>query len=377
MHVTLVGAPDSQLRDLLRATGADVKNASRDPMAGPIVPPPDLIVVDVRDTGTLPPSLAILKRQHPEAGVILVASTLEPTLLLEAMRAGVSEVVAEPLEREALEAAIARVFGQRPAAEMGEVFGFVGAKGGVGATTLAVNIATALGALSSKQKRVLLIDCHAMGGDATVFLGVEPRFSIIDALENTHRLDNNLLRSMVTEVAPGTDLLAAPEHGVGAPLDVTRLRTLIDFVAGNYKFVLLDLPRTDATVFDALEQLHRVFVVANQELATVRSASRMSARLRQRYGASKVSVLLTRSDREATIGAADVEKAVGTPVKHTFPSDYRRSLQALNSGRPVALENHNDLSAAFRRFAEGLAGVQRQQKASSRTTLFGRLTQRG
>jgi pilus assembly protein CpaE len=376
MHVTLVGAPDSQLRDLLRATGADVKSASHDPIAEPIVLPPDLIVVDVRDTGTLPASLPILKRQHPEAGVILVASTLEPTLLLEAMRAGVSEVVAEPLDRESLEAAIARVFGQRPAAEIGEVFGFVGAKGGVGATTLAVNIATALGALS-KSKRVLLIDCHAMGGDATVFLGVEPRFSIIDALENTHRLDKNLLRSMVTEVAPGTDLLAAPEHGVGAPLDVTRLRTLIDFVAGNYKFVLLDLPRTDATVFDALEQLHRVFVVANQELTTVRSASRMSARLRQRYGAAKVSVLLTRSDREATIGAADVEKAVGAPVKHTFPSDYRRSLQALNSGRPVALENHNDLSAAFRRFAEGLAGVQRQQKASSRTTLFGRLTQRG
>ena len=96
--------------------------------------------------------------------------------------------------------------------------------------------------------------------------------------------------------------------------------------------------------------------------------------LRERYGREKVKVVLSRSDREADIGESDVEKAVGCAVAHTFPSQYRVALQALNKGRPVALDNHNDLSASFKRFAHRLAGLKPERGAGRPSGLFGRLT---
>jgi pilus assembly protein CpaE len=114
-------------------------------------------------------------------------------------------------------------------------------------------------------------------------------------------------------------------------------------------------------------------VVANQELATVRSASRIASALRQRYGKDKLSVVVSRADRLADIGHEDVERAVGSSVKHSFPSDYRRALQALNRGIPVTLENHNELASSFVKFARSLAGIEKpeKEKPASRFSLFG------
>jgi Flp pilus assembly CpaE family ATPase len=159
-----------------------------------------------------------------------------------------------------------------------------------------------------------------------------------------------------------------------SPLDGRRVRTLLEFAATHFRYVVLDVPRSDGAVLDALEGVARIVVVANQELATVRSSSRMAASLRQRYGKDKLTVVVSRADRLAEIRHEDVERAVGSPVRHSFPSDYRRALEALNKGRPLTLENHNELSGSFVKFAESLAGVQKKapvERATSRFGLFG------
>jgi len=258
---------------------------------------------------------------------------------------------------------------------MGTVIGFLGAKGGVGTTTVAVNVATMLGPLS-KPGRALLVDFHQSGGDAAVFMGVEPRFSVVDAVDNAHRLDQSFLKTLVTSVTSQTDLLASPERPTVGRLDSAKTRQLIELTAATYKHTVLDLPRSDGAVLDALEQLKGIYIVVNQELATVRSATRVAAMLRDRYGRDKVGVVLTRSDRQADIGHADVEKAIGLSVSHTFPSDYRIALQALNKGRPLALDNHNDLSASFKKFAYELSGVRPERDGARSAGLFGRLTHR-
>ena len=154
---------------------------------------------------------------------------------------------------------------------------------------------------------------------------------------------------------------------------MTKTRRVIELASSAYRHTVLDLPRADANVLDALEQLKAVYIVVNQELATVRSATRVAGMLRERYGRDKVGVVLTRSDRQADIGHADVEKAVGLTVAHTFPSDYRIALQALNKGRPLALDNHNDLSASFKRFAHELSGESPDRQSGRSSGLFGRL----
>jgi len=361
---------------MLRACGM-----GRPPVAGselallaqPGAKQPDLIVLDLREQTHLPAAVPVLKRQHPTTGVLIVASRLDPALLLEAMRSGVNEVVADPVSAADLEAAITRLVAQRPTpnAAEGSLYAFLGAKGGVGTTTVAVNVATALAKLA--PKKTLLIDLHLANGDAAVFLGAEPRFSVVDALENTHRLDEAYFRGLLTHTKAGVDLLASSDRVMATPADGRRIRSLLDFASRMYRHIVLDVPRSDGAVLDALEGATRITVVGNQELATVRSASRMAAALRQRYGKDRITVVLSRADRLAEIGHEDVERAVGTPVRHSFPSDYRRALQALNKGRPVTMENHNELSSSFINFACSLAGIEKPkgERAGGRFSLFG------
>ena len=366
LTIELVGSTDRQLEDILRAFGmfaAPLSGAELAAIAQPGRRQPDVLVLDLRGHAHLPAALPILKKHHPSTGVLIVADRLEPGLLLEAMRVGVTEVVAAPLVANDVEAAINRLAVQRSVTpDSGMALAFVGAKGGVGTTTVAINVAATLARLVPGS--TLLMDLHVSNGDAAVFLGAEPRFSIVDALENTHRLDEAFFRNLIVKTKAGVDLLASSERMTTSPLDVRRIRTLLEMAERHYRYVVLDVPRSDAVALDALQGVKQVVIVANQELATVRSASRMAATLRQRHGKDKLTVVLSRPDRLAEIGHEDVERAVGVKVKHTFPSDYRRALEALNKGRPLALENLSELSGSLERLARSLAGLEKPAAAN-------------
>ena len=343
-------------------------------LAHPTSTAPEIIVLDLRKQTEMPPILGPVKRQHPDTGLIIVASALDPALMLEAMRAGVTECVTD-IDRGDLEAAIARVVAQRASPVAGEVFVFIGAKGGVGTTTTAVNVATTL----SKIGSTLVIDLNLAGGDAALFLGADPHFSVMDALENTHRLDPTFFRGLVTHSKAGPDLLASADRMATTAVDSPRVRALIDFATHHYRYTVIDIPRTDSTVLDSLEGAAAVVVVTNQELATVRSASRIATALRLRYGKDRVSVVLNRSDRQAEIGIEDVQTAVGGPIKHVFPSDYRQAVDALNHGRPLVMEGKAALASAFQAYARDLAGAKAavtDAAAKKPSGLLGRLTGR-
>lgn len=372
-RILLVGSHDAQLADLLARLGAAVTSKPLDSTAmSGLSRQPDAVVLDVRTQMELPPGVAAFRRQNPGVGVVIVARSLDPELLLSAMRAGVNEVVSEPLTARALEAAVARVTTPAAASD-GQVFAFVGAKGGVGTTTVAVNVATTLGACC-RPASTLLMDMHRSGGDAAVFVGVEPKFTLADAVENAARLDENFLRTLVTRVGPGVDLLAATDGVPTAPADASALRAVIASAAGIYRFVVLDVPRADAAALDALDAATAIVIVANQELATVRSAHRLAGRLRLRYGAGRLSAVVSRSDQQSPIAHDEVERAIGVQVVHMIPSDYRVAVQALTKGRPIALDNHNELSGSLKKFAYRLAGVQPEQKTERLPGLFGFLT---
>jgi pilus assembly protein CpaE len=375
VNLILVGATDRQLEDTVRDCGLTptiLPGSELAALAQPSAKPADVVIIDLREQ-TMPVALPLLKRHHPLTGIVIVAARLDPALLLEAMRSGVNEFVCEPVTSVELEAAIKRVMAQRTVTQTpGQIFAFVGAKGGVGTTTVAVNVATALAKTQGKEE-TLLVDLHVTNGDAALFLGQEPRFSIVDALENTHRLDEVFFRGLLTKTKAGVSLLASSDRVMVTPVDVRRVCTLLEFATQHFKYIVLDVPRSDAAILDALEGVTRIVVVANQELPTVRSASRMAATLRQRYGKDKLTVVVSRVDRVAEIRQEDVAKAVGSPVGHSFPSDYRRALEALNKGRPLTLENHNELSGSLVKFAESLAGVHKPQaeRLPARFGLFG------
>lgn len=368
MQVIVIGQPDPDVEGLLKRPGRTVVWLDDSLVTRRKASPGDVFVIDARHRDHVPSFIASLTHDQPAAGFVLLVTALAPALMLEAMRAGIRECVVEPLTQADLEAALGRVAAEHPVE--GSVFAFVGAKGGVGTTTTAVNVAMELSRVAPKQ--TLLMDLHLSNGDAGVFLGEEPRFSVADAIENSHRLDEAFLRGLVVRTKGHLDLLASPESTHAASSDADRIRSLIQFAARHYRYTVLDVPRSEASALEALDPADRILVIANQELATVRNANRMVGALRQRYGKDRVKVVVSRYDPNAGIGRDDIEKALGLRVGHVLPSDYRRAVEALNSGLPLSLGNHSHLAGSFRALARDLAGLTGPEEPSrSRGGLLG------
>ena len=372
--ITLLGTIERDLVAALRdrgfaVTDSDISVAIASHVAA--TKGPDVFVVDIRSLAALPRELVNLKRHYPQSGIVVLAKALDPAAMLDAMRMGVSEWLPEPLALDDLEAAIRRVTRPSIGTVAGRSYAVLGGKGGVGCTTVAVNLATALHRATGEP--TLFIDLHMAHGDASVFFGVEPRFSVLDALENIHRLDQTYMKGLVTTTASGLDLLAAANRPQFVPIDALRVRALIEFVTTTYPWVVLDCPRTDGTLVEALDTTTAVLVVANQELATLRSASRMAATLRQRCGAHRVKLAMNRFDTESEIGRRDVEQVMAGRIDYTLPSDYRAAVAALNKGEPLALQAQSRLAVAFDALARDLAGLGPAHRENVRGGFFARL----
>lgn len=299
-------------------------------------PQPDIVVLHMLGQTKLPSDLQRLTHQHPSTGVLLVASALDQSLMREAMRARVVECVTEPVDQDELQGAIDRIVRQQRPAAPSQVFAFLGAKGGVGTTTLAVNVATSLGTVA--PGRTLLIDLHLGSGDAVLYLGAVPKHSVLDALANIERLDAAYLRGLVAKTHAKLDLLASGNGVLHGPVDAERIRTLVESAGRAYPYIVLDVPPPDTSIFilEAIAPVSTITLVVNQELAAVRSAARIATVIRERYPQGRVSVVINRYDRFADIGIDDVERVTRLPVKAHFPGNYRAALEAANTGRPLA-----------------------------------------
>ena len=348
---------DEQLLEMLRVSGLkvdlidaiDFANYSRSADA------PAAVVLDIRSKHALPAGMMEFHQKHPDANIVLVMSTLEPRVMLEAMRAGVKECLAEPLTAQTVDEAIRRVLVGANVESTGQLFAFVGAKGGVGTSTLAANTAAALA--RTTDGGTLLIDLHLVHGDAALFLGAEPRFSVLDALENAHRVDESFFSGLVEKTKIGVHLLASSTRPLHPSMDPARTRSLLEFATRKYRYTVLDVPRTDFSGLDALDPATTILVVTSQEVSALRSAAHTTETLRQRYGAKRVRVVVNRFDKSSVVGAADIERVVGEPVKHLIPSDYRVAVEAVNTGKPIVLDKDGKLSKAIKAFAKDLGGV--------------------
>jgi pilus assembly protein CpaE len=366
LKIIVAGNTDRDLEGLVRACGATpvmVPIGELFSLAqGPTIHA-DILIVDLRGQTSLPPAVGTFRRQHGSVGILIVATTLDPDLIVSAMRAGANEWVAEPITQGELDAAITRIVAHQSSPAVSQTFAFVGVKGGVGTTALAVNVATALARIATSG--ALMIDLQMARGDAALYLGAEPRFSVADALDNIHKLDDAFFRSLVVRAASRLDVLAAPEAGSATRLDAIRVKQLLEFTAKQFEYIVVDIPRTEPGALEGLDGAKAIVVVTTQELPAVRSAASMATRLRQRYGKDKVLVVMTRLDKDSEISHQDVEHVLGSSVAFTFPSDYRTTMAALNKGRPVVLDNHSALASSFEKFARLVAGVQVQTTATA------------
>ena len=355
-HIAVLTS-DDQLLEMLRGSGlkigqidaVDFANYSRASDA------PAAVVIDVRGNHPqLPPGVPEFRRAHPQAAIVVVVSKLDPQFMLGAMRAGVNECLPEPLTREVIDEALRSVVVGNQPEPAGQVFAFVGAKGGVGTSTLAVNTAAAL----HKQTKspALMIDLHLVHGDAALFFGSDPRFSVVDAIENVHRVDESFFSGLVEKTRSGVHVLGSSSRPIHGAMDPQRTRTLLDFAKHKYPFTVLDVPRSDFAMLDALDPVTSIVVITSQEVSALRSATNTAETLRQRYGAARVRVVLNRFDKNAAVATSDIERVLSEPLKHQIPSDYRVAVEAVNTGIPLVLGD-SKLAKAVRSLAADLAGI--------------------
>ena len=300
----------------------------------------DLAILPLHDASVT--QFAALERESRRAPQLLLigtAPTADPQLILRAMRAGVHEFLTAPLQAPELAGAVDRLLRRRQAeGQHGKVIPVYSAKGGVGTTTVAVNLAHAL-ARRFGERKVVLADLVADGGDVRLMLNLEPVYDILDAVQKLDRMDAQLIASLVTPgpdgllVLPGTDNF---EHNVHLDGGATEL--LLSHLRATYPVVILDcehhLSERTLAAFDAADQ---VVLVTQLSVAALRSARRSLSLLhRLGYPDEKFCVVVNRHQTDDVLALRDAAEALGRPVYWSIPNDYRTSQLALNKGMPVA-----------------------------------------
>ena len=264
--------------------------------------------------------------------------------MLEAMRAGVTEIVPEPVSQAALESAIGAC-GRRPSPTSHRARCLPSSAPRAASAPRASPSTSPPSWRARRPGEVLLIDFHLAQGDAAVLLGVEPHHSVVDALENTHRLDEAYFRGLVVQAEARARTCWPHRTGTSsARLAPTAFGTLVEFAARHYRYVVLDLPRADLTILDGLDA-RAAYRRGRQPGTRRRSAaprgwSRASG---QRYTKERISLALARFDKGADIVPADIEKVVGMPVSAsssptTTGQPFARSTRACRSCRRTAAQ---------------------------------------
>jgi pilus assembly protein CpaE len=349
----------STITTLLRSSGVSIGIIEEKHASGTW---PDLAVVDMRN-GTLASVEAIerMRASWPSTSIFAVAASSEPDQILRAMRAGANEYLAWPIGesgaalKDSFQTALKRTSDRhrptRDAGRSGVTLSFFGAKGGAGTTTLAVNTAIDIARLSKRP--TLIIDLHQFVGEVALFLGVRPRFTLIDAIDNLHRMDQEFMKELVVRHKSGLDILAGGDQiDRPGPNDAPAVEQLLQQLGRSYDFIIIDAgtvttPIADVAVFAA----DTLYLVANPDIASVRNAHRIVDRFEQ-LGATKdrLRVLLNRMSEQNQIGPKQIEATLGHSLHMAFPSDYSVVSAAMNSGVPLTLTNHSDLAARFERF---------------------------
>ena len=355
---------------LLRACGVPIGIVEGRSLEGAA---PDLVVVDIRSDASS--GMATIERVRAASGTVAifaVAGAAEPDLILQAMRAGANEFFAwtggEPSQatrsmEESFHGAVRRTSTRREAANAGAkppcvTHAFLGAKGGAGTTTVAVNCGVELARLTKRS--TIVVDMKSCLGEVALFLGVRPRFTVLDAIENLHRLDKDFLKELVAKHKSGLDILAGSEQfDRPGPQDPPAIEELMRVLTRTYDYVVIDAGNiVTSCVASTLFSADTIFLVTNPDVPSIRNAQRLVERVRQLgAGSERVKVLINRASEQHLIGPKQIETALGYGIHHTFSSDYRTVSTALNSGVPLTLSNNSEIASQFDNFTRQLVGL--------------------
>ncbi len=304
---------------------------------------PDIGLVAIDDdTEKALDLVAKLGETSPDCSVLVVSSSNDGSLILRAMRAGAKEFITEPVRIEDLLAAVGRISERRYGSGDGrprgsQIITVAGATGGVGTTSLAVNLGCALAA--DEKNSVALIDLDLCLGDADVLLDIIPDYTLVDVAQNVTRLDFTLLKRSLTKHSSGLYLLPRPvqleDIGLITPDDLQRV---IGLLKATFTHLILDLSKSYSTIdIIALEMANHILLVTQLDLPCLRNIVRLMMSFSEMEDiADKIKIVVNRVGLESgQITLKKAEETIGKDIFWQIPNDYRTMVEVRNNGVPL------------------------------------------
>lgn len=302
-------------------------------------------------------------RECPQTAIICASRDASPDLILRSLRAGAREFLRLPVINEEFETVYGRIVEfcavqPETPSKRGRVVAVFSSKGGCGTTFIAANLAAALNAPT------VLVDLNLQAGDLGLFLGVEPKFSIADLVENRDRVDDSLLRSLLAPHTANLSLLSAPHEADSADdIEPEHIFHVLELLRERFDFVVIDPQHTfDSITLAALDQADEILLVLTLDIPAIRSTQRaLQIFDRLGYPRHKVRIVVNRFSKQIDLDLRQVERYLGERVTGYVQSDYRTAVNSINLGQPLV---ESDPSS---RIATELRGIASHFSDAART----------
>jgi len=319
-----------------------------------------------------------LSENSPECAVLVVSSSNDGNLILKSMRAGAKEFLPLPVRLEDLLAALGRIsdrrFGKGDSKPRGcQVLAVAGATGGVGSTSVAVNLGCALA--REERNSVVLVDLDLSLGDADVFLDTIPDYTLVDVAQNVTRLDFALLKRSLTKHSSGLFLLPRPvqleDTSLVSPDDLQRV---IGLLKATFTHMVFDLSKSYTAIDQvALQAANEILLITQLDLPCLRNIVRLMSSFGQMDGmAEKVKIVVNRVGLDS--GHITLKKAkdtIGRDIYWQLPNDFRTVIEARNNGVPLIEQAPKAaVTQSFTSMAEALTtgGTPGEQQAGKKAS---------
>ena len=357
----LVQAPNSQLK-----LAVDIQKGAaevpRDAVAQLISSEVRLAFVDLQSSITGKRVLEALSEEAPNLALVAAGPELPAHALLAVIRAGAAEYLPRPITAQELSEAVHRIrrrlspSSDEPKRVRGSVSAVFSAKGGTGVTTVATSLAIALQDIT--QEDVLLVDLAPSLGTAALHMGLQPRYSLLDVVQNFHRIDHELLRSFLEVHGTGVSVLASPPLADDADAPTPdQLLSVLRFCRRHFARVVIDAGNHPLGAARAIlsEADHKV-LVATPELPTLRNLRRVLEIFQGQNGREPPRLVLNQFDERSDLSLHVIEDALGCTIAHTIERDDVAVREAVNLGKPPVLTRRSRFAKALYGLAGDLAG---------------------
>jgi pilus assembly protein CpaE len=318
--------------------------------------------------------IASLAKSAPECAVLVTSSaSTDGNLILRTMRAGAKEFLTQPLKPEDLAAALQRVSRHRCGSSGGSARGctmiaLTGATGGVGTTSLAVNLGCALSA--NQTNSVVLLDLDLCLGDADVFLDTIPEYTLSDVAQNISRLDLTLLKRSLTKHDTGLYLLPRPVQLEDARhITTDELTRVLGLLKASFTHIIVDTSKGfNQLDMHVLAEADEVLLVTQLDLPCLRNVVRLMASFKEGKFDDKVKIVVNRVGHEAgQISLRKAQETIGREIFWQVPNDYRVMIEVRNNGVPLIQQAPKAaITQSLNQLATTLSGKPGQAESASK-----------